>query len=256
MGRTPVREEFEKQARFFELGESYFWLAGQNDLVERTLTPHLTRLKTAAGPRRLRILDLGCGPGNTLSRLERWGVTLGMDFSLDALAFARTRGAARVFSGDSIALPIASESVDCVVVLDNLEHVEDDEKALREIRRVLRPGGVFLFTVPAFMALWRHHDVMYGHFRRYSKRDFADRVRRSGLVVTEHRFIKCVFFPPLLALAKAERLLARLVRPRDNFYSVPTWLNKLMRSEIVWEDRSGLTRVLPFGVSLICVGSR
>ena len=57
-------------------------------------------------------------------------------------------------------------------------------------------------------------------------------------------------------MAKAERLLARLVSPRDNFYSVPRWLNRLMRSGIVWEDRSGLTRVLPFGVSLICVGSR
>ena len=251
-----MKEELEKQARFFELGESYFWLAGQNDLVERALRPYLSRRKRVAGSRPLRILDLGCGPGNTLHRLDRWGVTFGMDFSLDALAFARTRGAARVFSGDSTALPIASESVDCVVVLDNLEHVEDDEGALREVRRVLRPGGVFVFTVPAFMALWRHHDVMYGHFRRYSKREFAERVRRAGLVVEEHRFFKCAFFPPLLIMAKAERLLARLVSPRDNFYSVPRWLNRLMRSGIVWEDRSGLTRVLPFGVSLICVGSR
>jgi len=251
-----VKEELEKQERFFELGESYFWLAGQNDLVERTLTPYLTRLKAAAGPRPLRILDLGCGPGNTLRRLEPWGLTLGMDFSLDALAFARTRGAARVLSGDSMALPIASESVDCVIALDNLEHVEDDEKALREIRRVLRPGGAFLLTVPALMPLWRHHDAMYGHFRRYSKREFAERVRRAGLVGEEHRFFKCMFVPPLFALAKAERMLSRLVPPRDNFYTVPRWLNRLMRSVIVWEDRAGLTRVLPFGVSLICAGSR
>ena len=251
-----MKEELNKQERFFDLGETYFWLAGQNDLVERALTPYLTRLKTDAGPRPLRILDIGCGPGNTLRRLGRWGVTLGMDFSLDALVFARTRGAARVFSGDSMALPIASESMDCVVALDNLEHVEDDEKALREIRRVLRPGGAFLLTVPAFMTLWRNHDIMYGHFRRYSKREFAKRVQLAGLVIEEHRFFKCLFFPPLLVLAKAERLLSRVVPPRDNFYTVPKWLNRLMRSEILWEDRTGLTRVLPFGVSLICVGSR
>jgi SAM-dependent methyltransferase len=251
-----VKEGIEAQARFFELGEAYFWLAGQNELVERVLTPYLTRLRAESSGRPLRILDIGCGPGNTLRRLRDWGVTFGMDFSLDALAFARARGAARVLSADSTALPVASESVDCVVVLDNLEHVEDDQKALREIRRVLRPGGIFLFTVPAFMALWRHHDVMYGHFRRYSKRDFAERVRRAGLIIEEHRFFKCAYFLPLWALAKTEHLLRRMVPPRDNFYRVPDWLNRLMWAEIVWEDRAWLTRILPFGVSLICVGSR
>jgi SAM-dependent methyltransferase len=251
-----VKAESEQQARFFELGEHYFWLAGQNDLIERVLQPHLARLQAGAGGRPLRLLDVGCGPGNTIGRLARWGVTLGMDFSLDALAFARSRGAARVFSGDAIALPVASESIDCVVACDNLEHVEDDERALREIRRVLRPGGVFLFTVPAFMALWRHHDVMYGHFRRYSKRDFAARVQRAGLHIEGYRFFKCAFFPPLWAVAKVEALLRPVVAPRDNFYRVPGWLNRLLRAGIVWEDRSGLTSILPFGVSLICVGSR
>lgn len=251
-----MKEELEKQARFFELGETYFWLAGQNDIVERVLGGYLGRLRAAAGGRPLRILDIGCGPGNTLHRLTGWGTVYGMDFSLDALAFARERGAARVLSGDAMALPVASESIDCVLALDNLEHVEDDEQALREIRRILRPGGAFLFTVPAFMALWRHHDVMYGHFRRYTKRDFAARVRRAGLHIEEHRLFKCAFFPPLWVLARAERLLRDLVPPRDNFYRVPTWLNRLMRAEIVWEDRVRLTRLLPFGVSLICAGSR
>lgn len=250
-----MKEGLEQQARFFQLGESYFWLAGQNELVERVLARYLARLGGAGG-QPLRILDIGCGPGNTLRRLDRWGHAFGMDFSMDALNFARSRGVRRIFRGDSMALPVASESIDCVVVLDNLEHVEDDDCALREIRRVLRPGGVFLFTVPAFMALWRHHDVMYGHFRRYTKRGFAARVERAGLVVEECRFFKCAFFLPLLVLAKSERLFHRFLTPRDNFYGVPEWLNRLMRGEIVWEDRSGLTRVLPFGVSLICAGSR
>lgn len=251
-----MKEALEDQARFFELGEDYFWLAGQNELVERVLVPYLTRLRASAAGRTLRILDIGCGPGNTLRRLRAWGATFGMDYSLDALAFARARGAAQVLSGDSTTLPVASGSIDCVVVLDNLEHVDDDVKALAEIRRVLRPGGVFIFTVPAFMALWRHHDVQYGHFRRYTKREFAARVSRAGLVIEEHRFFKCAYFVPLWLLAKSERLLRQVVTPRDNFYRVPGWLNRLMRAEIVWEDRAGLTRVLPFGVSLICAGSR
>jgi SAM-dependent methyltransferase len=249
-----VKEEFEKQARFFELGESYFWFAAQNTLVEWVLERYLPHLATGLQGRRLRILDLGCGPGNTLCRLARWGKAFGMDFSLDALAFARTKGEFPVLSADAMALPFASASLDCVVALDVLEHVEDDERALSEIRRVLRPGGVFIFMVPAFMALWRHHDVMYGHFRRYGKQDFLGRVGRMRLTVHECRFFKCGFFLPLWAVAKCERWAPGILPQRDNFYAVPRWLNHVLEREIVWEERLRLTRLLPFGVSLLCVG--
>ncbi len=251
-----MKEEVEKQARYFELGERYFWLSGQNALIERVLKPYLTDLRAAAGMRPLRILDVGCGPGNSLRRFSPWGLTYGMDFSLDALAFARKRGAAHVLSADLTALPVASASVDCVIGLDVLEHVEDDEGALREIARVLRSGGVFVFTVPASSALWRHHDELYGHFRRYTKAGFAAHVRHAGLTIREYRFFKCAFFIPLLILAVAERLTRRLIPPRDSFYTVPRWLNHLMEAEIIWEDRLGVTGVMPFGVSLLCVGSR
>ena len=191
-----------------------------------------------------------------LGRLQRFGIAIGSDFSPDALSFARSKGLTRLLSADSTALPLSSASIDCLVSLDVLEHVEDDVAALREATRVLRPGGVFLFAVPAFPTLWRHHDVMYGHYRRYTKREFVDKVEGAGLVVESCRFIKCAFFLPLLGLAVIERSIPRLVRGRDNFYSVPGWLNVLMTSEILWEDRSGINRWLPFGVSLLCVGRR
>jgi SAM-dependent methyltransferase len=250
-----VKDEPEKQARFFELGETYFWLASQNDIVERELAPRLARLRRDLD-RRLRIFDMGCGPGNMLGRLQGHGDAYGSDFSLDALAFARSKGFRYLLSGDSTALPFTSAAFDCVVALDVLEHIEDDRAALREIARVTRPGGVFLFAVPAFPALWRHHDVMYGHFRRYRRADFVARVQSAGLAVESCRFFKCAFFPALLLLAKLERLLAPVRQPRDNFYTVPGWLNRVLSGEIVLEERTGLTRWLPFGVSLLCVGHR
>jgi SAM-dependent methyltransferase len=246
-----VKDELDKQARFFELGERYYWFSSQNTIVQRTLEPVLAELATT---RRPHILDLGCGPGNTLRRLMPLGRVFGSDFSLDALRFARTKGITSVFSADSVALPIGSGNVDCVVALDVLEHVEDDRAALAEIRRVLRPGGAFLFTVPTFMALWRHHDVMYGHFRRYRRQDFIAAVRHAGLSVRGCHFIKCAAFAPLWLLARLERL--GLVPARDNFFAVPEWVNRALEAEIVWETRSGLAAWLPFGVSLLCVGAR
>lgn len=249
-----MKDELEKQARFFNLGEKYFWLSSQNELVERALRPDFQRLKHEAGRRRLRILDLGCGPGNTLRRLMPEGQVYGFDYSLDALAFARTKGIRCVFSGESTALPVASATFDCVVALDVLEHVDDDGRALVEIARVLRPGGVFCFTVPAFMGLWRYHDEAYGHFRRYRKAEFVQRVRAAALEIRACRFFKCAFFPPLLLLAVLER--RGWIPRRDNFFTVPDWLNRLLAAAILWEDRAGLGRVLPFGVSLLCVGRR
>lgn len=251
-----MRDDLEKQERYHELGETYFWLASQNAIVERALWPYLEELRLAGGDRRLRLLDLGCGPGNMLRRLRRWGIAVGCDYSLDALSFAREKGFACVLSSDSIRLAVASGAIDCLIALDVLEHVEDDVAAMREIARVLRPGGVFLFTVPAFPLLWRHHDVMYGHFRRYLKSELIRKVRGAGLSVEECRFIKCAFFLPLLVLAKLERFASRVVPPRDNFYAVPRWVNRALASQIVWEDRLRLTRWLPFGVSLMCVGRR
>ncbi|HTI53326.1 MAG TPA: class I SAM-dependent methyltransferase [Verrucomicrobiae bacterium] len=250
-----MKDEPDKQARYFELGETYFWLASQNEIIERELAPRLGRLRRSLD-RPLRIFDVGCGPGNMLRRLQAYGLAYGSDFSLDALAFARSKGLPLLLSSDSTALPFASGAFDCVVALDVLEHIEDDAAALREIARVTRPGGAFVFAVPAFPALWRHHDVMYRHFRRYRRGDFVARVRAAGLSVESCRFFKCAFFPPLLLLAKLERMMASLAEPRDNFYALPGWLNRVLAREIVLEERSGLTRWMPFGVSLLCVGRR
>jgi SAM-dependent methyltransferase len=249
-----MKDELDKQERFFHLGEHYFWFGAQNTLVERRLRPQLERLAAQIAPRRPRILDLGCGPGNTIRRFLSVGAVFGFDYSLDALTFARTKGIQNVFSGDSAALPIASGAFDCVIALDVLEHVEDDARLLREIVRVLRPGGIFCFTVPAFMTLWRYHDETYGHFRRYRKGEFVRRVRAAGLAVTTCQFFKCAFFPPLWVLAVLER--RGLIPRRDSFFGVPGWLNGLMTAEIVWEDRLNVGRVVPFGVSLLCSGNR
>jgi len=251
-----VKDEPERQERFIGLGDDYYWLAGQNDIVESMFRPALRRVASASDGRRPHLLDIGCGAGFLLRRFADAAEGVGSDFSLDALAHARKGGNRRVLSSDSTALPFRSAAFDGVVCLDVLEHIEDDAAALREIARVLRPGGAFLFAVPAFPALWRDHDEMYGHFRRYYRADFVARVRAAGLTVEDCRFIKVAFFAPLLAIALYQRFASRGGGPRDNFYAVPRWLNRALRALIAGEHRFGVTRVAPLGVSLACLGRR
>lgn len=251
-----MKDTLAEQVRYHAHGAGYFWLTSHNEIVERALRRYLHALDGDSGGRP-RILDLGCGPGWTLERLGRLGEAYGVEYSMAALAFARQRGLRRLVAGDGLALPFASAAFDCVVAVEVLEHFEDDAALAREAWRVLRPGGLLLVTVPAFMALWRHHDELYGHYRRYARRQLPALLGGAGFQVLRCEFIKCLFFLPLL-------LWARMNRPtvhggaaaRDDFFALPRWLNELLRLEIVWEARLRLNRLAPFGVSLLAVARR
>ncbi|MEU8122574.1 class I SAM-dependent methyltransferase [Spirillospora sp. NPDC049024] len=130
-----------------------------------------------------RALDVGAaGGGNTRILAAHGWRALAADISPEAVAIARSRGLAAVHA-DARALPLPSGAFGVVTALDVLEHVDDDERAVREIARVLRPGGTALITVPCDMALWSAHDEALSHVRRYDRAGLAAVVARAGLVV-------------------------------------------------------------------------
>ena len=104
--------------------------------------------------RRPVVLDLGCGGGLVAEALAQRGcAVLGVDASLPSLRTARRHaraGGARVayVSGDAARLPLGDGAVDAVVAADVLEHVDDLAAVLREVARVLRPGGCCCSTRP------------------------------------------------------------------------------------------------------------
>ena len=250
-----MREDAAAQERYARLSEAYFWNTAHNDVALRTLAPHLRRLRARAS-RPLRLLDLGCGVGNTLRVLDGRDLAFGVEYSTVALAVARGRGLARVVAGDGMRLPLRSDSIDCVVALEVVEHFADDVGVLREAARILRPGGVLIASVPAFMALWRSHDELYGHHRRYTRAGFTRILGVAGLTVERCEFIKCAYFLPLLVRAKLDRARRGTSPGADDFFELPGWVNALLRHQIVWEHRLRLNRLLPFGVSLMAVATR
>jgi SAM-dependent methyltransferase len=115
-------------------------------VIERLRVRVLARL-LAASPSS-RVLEVGCGGGNVLERIP--GRRVGVDLSPFILAKARARlgGGARLARADAMALPFADGAFDRVFCTEVLEHVLEPEAVVREMRRVLAPGGVAVVSVP------------------------------------------------------------------------------------------------------------
>jgi SAM-dependent methyltransferase len=82
-----------------------------------------------------------------------------------------------------------SDSVDRVVLVNVLEHIEDDAWALSELSRVVSPGGCILIFVPALMFLMSRLDTLLGHFRRYHLAELKEKLRRADIDI-----VSCGYF--------------------------------------------------------------
>jgi SAM-dependent methyltransferase len=206
-----------------------------------------------------RVVDVGCGTGIVL-REYPWQarVLCGCDASNTALAFTRRRGIGDLVRGDVTALPFLTDSVDVLLALDVIEHLDDDAAALRDLARVLRPGGHLLLHVPAFNVLWSDKDDINQHRRRYRRSLLLRRVREAGLEPVSSGYLNAVLFPVGLARGMWQRV--RRPDPQattmflDRLYYPSGIVNRVMTSLLTAETH--LVRWLPFGMSLLCVARK
>ena len=178
----------------YEVEESHWWFVGRRRIIES----FVRKICDDLAMERPFILDVGCGTGANLEMLKQFGETHGIDISEDALEFCRARGLERVQLGAAESLPYENEKFDLVTALDVVEHLDDDVAGLKEMYRVLRPGGRLLIFVPAFMFLWGVQDDVGHHRRRYKLDDLRLAVREAGFEVERATYANISFFAPIL----------------------------------------------------------
>jgi SAM-dependent methyltransferase len=179
--------------KMFEAETSYFWFRGKQRLVQRIL--RMVRL-----PREPAILDLGCGTGVNLKHLEKIGFSVGMDYLHEAIDYCLKRYAAALVLSPEEILPFRENSFDLVISLDAIEHSDDPGSALSEIRRVLKPGGHVLITVPAYPGLFGGHDFALGHKIRFRKKELVCALRDAGFKIELSGHYYGLVFPAALLL--------------------------------------------------------
>ncbi len=239
--------------------EEYRKLAAVEDAMWyfRALHAHIERELAArlpAGP--ARILDAGCGTGGLIRRLAprrpEWQWT-GIDVSPVACALARERGSSDIREGSVTALPFRDGEFSAVVSADVLYHLDDDAAALREMARVLRPGGVLVVNVPAHRWLWSYHDVAVAGRRRYTRRELAGKLAAAGLTSRRLTHWNSLLLP---VIAVRRKLLPAPKDGSDVKLSAP-WLERSLSSVLALETAwiSGVGN-LPAGSSILAVAVR
>jgi len=230
-----------------DVDEHHWWYRGRR----RIIRAELDRIPLA---RAAQVLDAGCGSGRTLEELGRYGEVHGIELNPEAAEVARARGRGEVLMGRLEALPWDDDTFDLITCLDVIEHTPDDRVTLRELRRVCKPGGWLLVTVPAYQALWSLHDVANHHYRRYGRRTLRSAAVGAGWTVVRVSSFNAL----LLAPAAVVRLAQRRELASDGYTPAltlgPAWLNQALegplRIEAQWLAQG---RTLPVGLSLMAV---
>jgi SAM-dependent methyltransferase len=227
--------------------DRHWWYRGRRSVIERVIAD----LKL---PARARILDAGCGSGRNMIELARHGTVSGVELSGASVDVARARGVGEVIAGSVLDMPFDGDSFDLSVCLDVIEHLDDDVGALRELRRVLAPGGSLLVTVPAYQWLWSGHDEVNHHRRRYTRRSLQRVAEQAGWEQVRTTYFNSLLLPLAILLRVLDRFSRKTTESSLDLWVPPQPLNWLLERPLALEAALiGRGGRIPAGLSLLAV---
>ncbi|GAC1323169.1 MAG: class I SAM-dependent methyltransferase [Thermoleophilaceae bacterium] len=239
-------EEGEFQA-MMDRNDRHWWYRGRRRIVHAVLG----RLGIDASAE---LLDAGCGSGRTLDELAKYGTVQGIELNPLGVAAARRRGHKDVQVAPIEEMPFGDASFDVVTSLDVIEHTPDDVRSLSELRRVTRPGGALVVTVPAYQALFSHHDVVNLHYRRYRRRTLRAAAAKAGWQLEFDTYFNSFYLPAAAVVRLARRGSREDAGQRSELALTPGSLDPLL--ELPLRAEAALIRAggsLPAGLSLLAV---
>jgi len=239
--------------------------AGSNhpiDCASRQLA--VTSLKRFLRAERSIILDVGSSSGYVLREIQRSlpnAALIGSDYLLlPLLTLAKRMPKLAILQFDLLRCPLPDDCVDAVTALNVLEHIDEDEEALGQIHRILRPGGVTHIEVPAGPGLFDIYDEQLLHRRRYRLRDLAAMVRRVGFEVLRKTHLGFVAFPAFWLVKKRNRQLLSLSYTRKREIVAAqirgSRESKILANCLTLERFFGRTITYPWGIRCVVVGRK
>lgn len=227
-----------------DAGSSSWWYETRNKIIFGALN----KLKIESC-----LWDIGSGPGVVSSYLSEMGMPcVAVEPSSAGVTASAERGVTSIVS-DLESLHLPSQSVGMIGLFDVLEHIEDRQHLLAEIRRVLTPTGKLIIAVPALRVLWSSADVSAGHFLRYSRRVMNRELKKSGFQIQKSQYFFALLVLPLLLL-RAIPFRLGIRQPVED----QTLLNQQggLISGILQKLEIFLSKFMPFGTSLLVIATK
>ncbi len=235
--------------KMLKLESSHWWFVARRKIIQRAIN-------NLDLPRNIRILDAGCGNGDNLSLLSTFGDLVAFEKNEYALKTAKSKKIGEIYKAElPDKLPnTVKTNFDLIVLLDVLEHIDDDSKSLTTVRKLMNNKGIILITVPAFQWLWSEHDVIHHHKRRYSKSELREKLDSSGFRIKYISYFNTLLFP----FALVERIGQKIFSPSNpEILELPNnkinfLLEKIFSLEAIFMNKISL----PFGLSLVAIAEK
>lgn len=199
-----------------------------------------------------KILDVGCGTGGTIKELQKAGYknVFGMDKEKYAIKYCKRRNIKNVRVANISALPFPENTFDAVICLDVLYHKGvNAKKAIEEMHRVVKKGGLFYSQEPAYNWLQSQHDTAVETRKRFTKRELADSFSKAGFVNLKSSYFNTLLALPIILSRIKNKLLTN--DKGSDVKELSPILNVIVK--IILEFEANLLKHinLPFGISII-----
>lgn len=244
------KEEFEIM---YAAEDVHWWYQGLHTVVLTLLRKY--RISPYSG----RVLDAGCGTGGLMRHLAAQYAAVGMDISPFAIDVCRERRKlGTLVLGSVTGLPFGDCSFSAIVSNDVISDgsTRDDDSALKEFHRVLKPGGILLLNLPAYEQLRGEHDLAVDTVRRYTRTSAARKLLRAGFRVEKVSYRNMMLLPLVAAVRLGRSGDKKAAGARSDIRTPPQPLNSGLAALVSLEARLVKRLDLPFGSSLICVARK
>ena len=246
-----MQQAYEQTYHRFESG--HWWFLGRRHILRALVAQE-------GVDRQSRILEIGCSAGLLMKELQAdgFGQVKGIDISPDAIALCRSAGL-DAFLMDAQKVELPGETFDIIIASDVLEHLADEDEAVQYWKRLLKPGGLLVIFVPAFMLLWGHHDEANKHHRRYRRQQLVKLLVSSGFKIERSSYWNSLLFGPVAAIRLLRRAWPDQAAPngQGDLSEPPAVVNRLLASLLKLENlvlRLGIN--WPFGASVLALARK
>lgn len=231
--------------------DSYWWFTARNIIISKIINKIIPSLSKQS-----KILDIGCGTGGFASYISKDYDISCLDTSTTALDYCKKRGLSNLYNSTIAELPDEAKPFDAAIMLDVLEHIEDDKSALKDVHGILKEGGYYIMSVPAYKWMWSKHDEIHMHYRRYTKKEVTNLIEKAGFEIKYSSHFNSFLFLPAFLKRKLDKITGKEEKHKDPVDKVSDGMNSLFHKIFSFESKFLPAVSFPIGLSIIVIAQK